>query len=180
MEVTGGQQPSKPPLAPTAVEPISAGVATYRDDGRRRAREPPQAPHAAISCTGASGDRGERPPAERPELIDESATADGDATYHAELVPRRDPPAGRFWRLARPNEALAAGSANELGAKADPQSPKYRAGYRIRTGDLQLGKARRHPTSTQLASCSSHLSVPWRPKALRVVALKVGFEVGSF
>jgi hypothetical protein len=56
---------------------------------------------------------------------------------------------------------------------------KYRAGYQIRTGDLQLGKASQTFAATALPSHSSPLAVSWRPKTSRVVALEVGFEVGS-
>jgi len=57
--------------------------------------------------------------------------------------------------------------------------PLYRAGYRIRTGDLQLGKPSDHQSRLPLPSCSQHLSVSWRPKTSRVAALEVGGEVGS-
>ena len=57
---------------------------------------------------------------------------------------------------------------------------KYRAGYQIRTGDLQLGKASQTFAATALPSHSSPLAVSWRPKTSRVVALEVGFQVGSF
>jgi hypothetical protein len=123
------------------------------------------------------------PPKGRTEAVENSGLSSrNDVNSDRRSLPPRCVScrlSGRAGGSSGGSEKLAAGFGPSIKlADASPFASLRRAGYRIRTGDLQLGKARRHPISTQLARRSSYVAVPWCPKALRVVALKVGFEVG--
>src|SRR4051794_25777437 len=70
-------------------------------------------------------------------------------------------------RSTPPNPRLEVSSSRGGGTRGGTNAGKsglvrrnYRAGYRIRTGDLQLGKATKHPTTNHTSKSISPLSRP--------------------
>src|SRR5688572_18472985 len=98
-------------------------------------------------------------------------------------VPRS--PVSCAWPPPRPLKVgleVGSGGRRETAGWRDRQPAGFqsiwRAGYRIRPATFSLGRLEGTKSQPQLTSRSSYLAVLWRPKALRVVAVKVGFEVG--